>query len=100
MPCPANATTPACRWCFSRCFLSPTSATFPQLDFVEFAIGNWERKCGHLKGLNDLRTTCRNCGATVETDPFHLGDVLLQQARHLQREHARFAAAAIQSGCS
>ncbi|MFZ0792190.1 MAG: DNA-directed RNA polymerase subunit beta, partial [Candidatus Korobacteraceae bacterium] len=27
-------------------------------------------------GLNHLRTTCRNCGATVKTDPFHLGDVL------------------------
>src|SRR5215469_7200634 len=47
-----------------------------QLDFVEFAIGNWECKCGHLKGLNHLRTTCRNCGSTVRTDPFHLGDVL------------------------
>ncbi len=47
-----------------------------QLDFVEFAIGNWECKCGHLKGLNHLRTTCRNCGQTVKTDPFHLGDVL------------------------
>jgi DNA-directed RNA polymerase subunit beta len=47
-----------------------------QLDFVEFAIGNWECKCGHLKGLNHLRTTCRNCGHTVKTDPFHLGDVL------------------------
>ena len=47
-----------------------------QLDFVEYAIGNWECKCGHLKGLNHLRTTCRNCGATVKTDPFHLGDVL------------------------
>ncbi|HZR02457.1 MAG TPA: DNA-directed RNA polymerase subunit beta [Burkholderiales bacterium] len=47
-----------------------------QLDFVEYAIGNWECKCGHLKGLNHLRTTCRNCGHTVKTDPFHLGDVL------------------------
>src|SRR5271165_4571201 len=47
-----------------------------QLDFVEFAIGNWECKCGHLKGLNHLRTTCRSCGSTVKTDPFHLGDVL------------------------
>src|SRR6201996_2371293 len=47
-----------------------------QLDFVEYAIGNWECKCGHLKGLNHLRTTCRNCGATVKTDPFHPGEVL------------------------
>src|SRR5579884_2714167 len=47
-----------------------------QLDFVDYAIGNWECKCGHLKGLHHLRTTCRNCGNTVITDPFHPGDVL------------------------
>ncbi len=47
-----------------------------QLEFVDFAIGNWECKCGHLKGLNHLRTTCRNCGSTVVTDPFHPSEVL------------------------
>ena len=47
-----------------------------QLEFVDFGIGNWECKCGHLKGLHHLRTTCRNCGATVITDPFHPGEVL------------------------
>ncbi|HZR29504.1 MAG TPA: DNA-directed RNA polymerase subunit beta, partial [Terriglobales bacterium] len=47
-----------------------------QLDFVDYAIGNWECKCGHLKGLHHLRTTCRNCGNTVITDPFHAGEVL------------------------
>src|ERR1700744_537584 len=50
-----------------------------QLEFVDFAIGNWECKCGHLKGLHHLRTTCKNCGATVVTDPFHPGDVLCQK---------------------
>src|SRR6266571_4930240 len=47
-----------------------------QLEFVDFAIGNWECKCGHLKGLHHLRTTCRSCGSTVVTDPFHPGEVL------------------------
>ena len=47
-----------------------------QLEFVDFAIGNWECKCGHLKGLNHLRTTCHSCGSTVVTDPFHPGEVL------------------------
>ena len=42
-----------------------------QLDFVDYAIGNWECKCGHLKGLHHLRSTCTNCGATIQTDPFH-----------------------------
>jgi DNA-directed RNA polymerase subunit beta len=49
-----------------------------ELEFVDYAIGNWECKCGSLKGLNHLRTVCRNpsCGATIQTDPFHPGDVL------------------------
>ena len=33
-----------------------------QLDFVDYSIGNWECKCGNLKGLHHLRATCRNCG--------------------------------------
>ncbi|MGI8744303.1 MAG: DNA-directed RNA polymerase subunit beta [Bryobacteraceae bacterium] len=47
-----------------------------QLEFVDYSIGNWECKCGNLKGLHHLRSTCRNCGATIKTDPFHVGDVL------------------------
>jgi len=47
-----------------------------QLDFVDFSIGNWECKCGHLKGLHHLRTACVECGAMVITDPFLPGDVL------------------------
>ena len=47
-----------------------------ELEFVDFSIGNWECKCGYLKGLNHLRTTCSHCGHMVITDPFHPGDVL------------------------
>ncbi len=49
-----------------------------QLEFVDYSIGNWECKCGNLKGLHHLRSTCRNpsCGATIRTDPFHAGEVL------------------------
>src|SRR6202041_3174479 len=50
-----------------------------QLDFVDFSIGNWECKCGHLKGLHHLRTACINCGSMVITDPFLPGDVLCQK---------------------
>ncbi len=75
---PANGKTPACRACSTRCFRFPTSAGLSQLEFVDYAIGNWECKCGNLKGLHHLRSTCRNpsCGATIKTDPFHVGDVL------------------------
>jgi DNA-directed RNA polymerase subunit beta len=47
-----------------------------QLDFVDYAIGNWECKCGNLKGLHHLRATCRSCGASVVTNPYQTGDVL------------------------
>ena len=47
-----------------------------ELEFVDYTIGNWECKCGYLKGLNHLRTTCSHCGHMVITDPFHPGDVL------------------------
>jgi DNA-directed RNA polymerase subunit beta len=47
-----------------------------QLEFVDYSIGNWECKCGNLKGLHHLRATCRNCGASVVTDPYKTGDVV------------------------
>jgi len=46
-----------------------------QLDFVDYSIGNWECKCGNLKGLHNLRSTCRSCGSIIKTDPFHPGDI-------------------------
>jgi len=47
-----------------------------QLDFVDFAIGNWECKCGNLRSLHHLRSTCRSCGSTIITNPFHAGEIL------------------------
>src|SRR5213595_1923073 len=47
-----------------------------QLEFVDYSIGNWECKCGNLKGLHHLRATCRNCGASVVTNPYQTGDVI------------------------
>ncbi|MFZ2492181.1 MAG: DNA-directed RNA polymerase subunit beta [Thermoanaerobaculia bacterium] len=41
------------------------------LDFVRFSIGNWECKCGQLKGLEHLRMSCANCGAKIITDHPH-----------------------------
>src|SRR5213596_289869 len=47
-----------------------------QLEFVDYSIGNWECKCGNLKGLHHLRATCRNCGASLVTNPYQTGDVI------------------------
>src|SRR5216110_275903 len=38
-----------------------------ELQFVKYAIGNWECKCGRLKGLEHLRMDCRACGARIVT---------------------------------
>src|SRR5258706_7226251 len=46
-----------------------------QLEFVDYSIGNWECKCGNLKRLHHLRCTCKNCGSTIRTDPFHSGHI-------------------------
>ena len=40
------------------------------LEFISYSIGNWECKCGTLKGLHHLRSTCRSCGSTIATNPF------------------------------
>src|SRR3954467_11178682 len=36
---------------------------------ADYSIGNWECKCGNLKGFHHLRSTCRSCGATIRPDP-------------------------------
>jgi DNA-directed RNA polymerase subunit beta len=61
---------------FSSVFPIQDFRGLSQLDFVDYAIGNWECKCGHLRGLHHLRATCRNCGASVVTNPYKSGDVI------------------------
>src|SRR5213594_784619 len=40
------------------------------LEFISYSMGNWECKCGNLKGLHHLRSTCKSCGTTITTNPF------------------------------
>jgi DNA-directed RNA polymerase subunit beta len=61
---------------FSSVFPIQDFRGLSQLDFVDYSIGNWECKCGNLKGLHHLRATCRNCGASVVTNPYQTGDVI------------------------
>jgi len=39
------------------------------LDFIEYSVGNYECKCGKLKGLENLRSNCKYCGARIKLDP-------------------------------
>ena len=48
------------------------------LEFVHYAIGDWECKCGGLKGLEHLRGKCQNCGNALFLNPYGIEDVSCQ----------------------
>jgi DNA-directed RNA polymerase subunit beta len=75
---------------FSSVFPIQDFRGLSQLDFVDYAIGNWECKCGHLRGLHHLRATCRNCGASVVTNPYRTGDVLCSKCGTFNRNTPTF----------
>jgi len=39
-----------------------------QLDFISYSIGNWECKCGRLKGVENARRRCDGCGTLLPPD--------------------------------
>ena len=41
------------------------------LEFVEYSIGNWQCKCGNLKGLDYLRANCVECDKTIINSPYN-----------------------------
>jgi DNA-directed RNA polymerase subunit beta len=38
------------------------------LDFVNYSIGNWECKCGRLKGVENARARCTSCDTLLSAD--------------------------------
>ncbi len=75
---------------FSSVFPIQDFRGLSQLDFVDYAIGNWECKCGNLKGLHHLRATCRSCGASVVTNPYKTGDVLCSKCGTFNKNSPTF----------
>jgi len=55
------------------------------LDFVKYSIGDWQCKCGELKGLEYLRMTCTNCGAKIMTEHPHEETVTCGQCGFLNK---------------
>src|SRR5512137_2774351 len=41
------------------------------LEFVEYSIGNWQCKCGNLRGLEHLRANCGECGKLIVNSPYN-----------------------------
>ena len=59
-----------------------------ELEFVDYSIGNWECKCGYLKGLNHLRTDLRQLRPHGHYRPVPSGRRALPFLRNVQQEHA------------
>jgi DNA-directed RNA polymerase subunit beta len=38
------------------------------LDFISYSIGNWECKCGRLKGVENSRARCKSCDTLLTAD--------------------------------
>lgn len=36
-----------------------------QLDFISYSVGNWDCKCGRLKGVENSRARCKSCGTLL-----------------------------------
>lgn len=39
-----------------------------QLDFISYSIGDWECKCGRLKGVENSRPRCKGCGTLLPSE--------------------------------
>ncbi|MFO7865851.1 MAG: DNA-directed RNA polymerase subunit beta [Candidatus Aminicenantes bacterium] len=39
-----------------------------QLDFISYSIGDWECKCGRLKGVENARRKCQSCGTLLSNE--------------------------------
>jgi DNA-directed RNA polymerase subunit beta len=61
-----------------------------QLEFVDYSIGNWECKCGELKGLEHLRSTCKNCGSVIITDPYSGANILCRSCGAVNKNIVTF----------
>ena len=60
------------------------------LEFVNYAIGNWECKCAHLKGLSHLRSSCKSCRSVIVTNPFSTEDVVCSDCGTYNQNVASF----------
>jgi DNA-directed RNA polymerase subunit beta len=53
------------------------------LQFVDYSIGNWQCKCGKLKGVSNLRVNCAKCNYKIVVDPRAGRDVVCPRCAHV-----------------
>ena len=60
------------------------------LEFVDYSIGEWECKCGDLRGLHHLRTKCEHCRAAIRSNPKGPPDLLCKSCGRLTANSVTF----------
>jgi DNA-directed RNA polymerase subunit beta len=56
------------------------------LQFVDYSIGNWQCKCGKLKGVGNLRVNCAKCNYRIAIDPRMGRDVICPKCAHINAD--------------
>ena len=87
-----SATSPACRPSSRACFPFADFRGACELQFVKYAIGNWECKCGRLKGLEHLRMDLHALRQADRDGAPARGDGLLPALRRAEPEPRRRSA--------
>jgi len=55
------------------------------IHYVDYTLGDWECRCGHLKGLEHLRQACRHCGAKMVVSDTRAHEVQCQKCGQKNR---------------
>jgi len=56
------------------------------LQFVDYSIGNWQCKCGKMKGVQNLRVNCTKCNYRIIIDPRGGSDVQCPQCAFVNED--------------
>jgi len=57
------------------------------LQFVDYTLGDWECRCGHLKGLDHRRQTCSHCSERIVVLETHAHEVQCQACGQVNPLH-------------
>ena len=55
------------------------------LHFVDYSLGDWQCRCGFVKGLDHLRQTCSHCKGRVIVLDTHVREVQCQHCGQIQK---------------
>ena len=55
------------------------------ITYVDYTLGDWQCRCGHLIGIENLRQSCRHCGEKIVVKDTRAHDVQCEKCGHKSR---------------